>query len=79
MTMVVGGRSRHCDRHCSLVKLLRQFFRNMVVALIFQKSPKPSAFCFHDLDSPGTGFPVRECTSRIGYHSRFAPKDQQIT
>jgi hypothetical protein len=76
--MVVGGHSRRCDCHCSLVELLCQFFRKMIVALIFQKSPRPPVLYFHDLDSSRVDFPMRECTSRIEYHSCFAPKGQHI-
>jgi hypothetical protein len=71
VTVAVSGCPRHCDRHHSLVELFRQFFRGAIVALILQKPPRTSTFCFHDLDSSEACFPMRECTSRIEYHDHF--------
>jgi hypothetical protein len=76
--VAVGGHPRHCDCHHSLVELLRQFLLGAVTALILQESPRPQVLCFHDLDSSGASFPVRECTSRIEYHGRSAPAGQHI-
>jgi hypothetical protein len=69
---MVGGRPCLCDRHHSLVELLRQFFQGAIAVLILQKPPRPPVLCFRDLDSLG------ECTSWIDYHGRSAPTGQQI-